>query len=405
MNTSKIEKVVPIKGKIVQKTFILEMACATSSHTITLSDSGVVYSFGFNYYKQLGLGVCENVLIPKEIPNLPKIMKISCGEHFTMCVDVEGYIWSFGYNGYNVLGTDNAEVTLPQKIENIPPVQSIACGFFHTLITTNDSNLWSFGYNEYGQLFLENTINHSKPKKTSFSNVVKISAGKFHSFLQNNNGEIYGCGSNEFGQLGLDPDIFKNQIQPCITFNQIPKIIEFCCGEYHTLVLDKKGKVFSAGSNLHGQLGLNINNQSLFYQIENIPPIKSISCTRQSSFLLDFDGFVWSFGRNVKEILGHKISIFQQFFYTNNKITDAFVPQKNNYLSNIKCISYGCTAEHLLVKDTKNNIFVMGNNGLGQLGLGNTLDVETPQQLNTDYSEIWGDEEFANMNRVKSARK
>ena len=48
----------------------------------------------------------------------------------------------------------------------------------------------------------------------------------------------------------------------------------------------------------------------------------------------------------------------------------------------------------------------MGNNYAGQLGLGNTLDIETPQQVNNDYYEIiWGDEEFAKISRVKSARK
>ena len=42
----------------------------------------------------------------------------------------------------------------------------------------------------------------------------------------------------------------------------------------------------------------------------------------------------------------------------------------------------------------------------GQLGLGNTLDIETPQQVNNDYYEIiWGDEEFGKISRVKSARK
>ena len=204
------------------------MACTAQAHTITLSDSGVAYSFGSNYYNQLGLGlgICEKVLIPKEIPNFPKIKQISCGEHFTMCVDVEGYIWAFGYNGSNNLGIDNhPELTLPQKIENIPPVQSIACGFSHTLIITNDSNLWSLGFNDHGQLFLGNTIKRSRPEKTSFSNVVKVSAGKFHSFLQNNNGEIYGCGSNYFGQLGLDPDNKSNRVKLLIKFQKLLKFV------------------------------------------------------------------------------------------------------------------------------------------------------------------------------------
>ena len=65
-------------------------------NTITLSDVGIVHSFGSNNTGALGLGNKQNVSGPTPIPNLPKINVISCGNYFTVCVDYEGFIWSFG---------------------------------------------------------------------------------------------------------------------------------------------------------------------------------------------------------------------------------------------------------------------------------------------------------------------
>ena len=121
------------------------MACAIGQyHTITISDDGVVYSFGKNNVGQLGLRHNNNVSLPSPICGLPKIMEISCGASFTVCVDYEGGLWSFGDNKYSQLGTGNkSNYNIPQKIEHIPPVRSVSCGLYHTLIITNDSNLWS----------------------------------------------------------------------------------------------------------------------------------------------------------------------------------------------------------------------------------------------------------------------
>ena len=84
------------------------MACATGdTHTITLSDSGKVYSFGRNNTGQLGLGHNKDVFVPSPIRNLPKIMGISCGQFFTVCIDNEGGLWTFGENKFGQLGTGN----------------------------------------------------------------------------------------------------------------------------------------------------------------------------------------------------------------------------------------------------------------------------------------------------------
>ena len=70
------------------------MACASGQfHTITLSDDGIVHSFGRNKEGALGLGHNNHVSLPTPIPNLPKINMISCGGFSTVCVDFEGFIW------------------------------------------------------------------------------------------------------------------------------------------------------------------------------------------------------------------------------------------------------------------------------------------------------------------------
>ena len=84
----------------------MELSCACGfKHTITLSNDGIVYSFGRNYEGALGLGHNFDISIPTPIPDLPKINMISCGMLYTVCVDHEGFIWSFGSHKFGQLGT------------------------------------------------------------------------------------------------------------------------------------------------------------------------------------------------------------------------------------------------------------------------------------------------------------
>ena len=91
------------------------------------------------------MGLSHNQKVPTPIPNLPKISKISCGYNFTVCVDYEGFIWSFGENYYGQLGTgtktnfnvpqlgieNKPNFNVPQKLLDIHPVLSVSCGFGH----------------------------------------------------------------------------------------------------------------------------------------------------------------------------------------------------------------------------------------------------------------------------------
>ena len=372
------------------------MTCSVGqSHTITLSDDGVVYSFGQNDEGQLGLGHKKNVSFPRQIPDLPKIKQVSCGENFTFCVDEEGFIWSFGRNSNGQLGIKSpSSLLIPQKIkEDIPPVVSVSCGYSHTLIITNDSNLWSTGNNKFGQLCLGKEINQSSTfQKTSFSNILKISSGRCYSLIQNDKGEIFSCGFNSSGQCGLG-HFYHPQITPSLIPNLPSNIIEFVCGSFHSLFLDCEGNVFSVGENEDGQLGLGHNQiQNVLNQIPNIPPIQYISCSHDSSYLIDLEGNVWSFGGNRAGQLGQ------------GHRNDRNVPIKIESLKDIQKISYGSCGFHFLAKDSQNKIFVSGHNGYRQLGILDTNAgcAPNPKELNPEYFFIWGE---VVKSKAKSARK
>ena len=390
------------------------MACACgNNHTITLSDTGTVHSFGRNYAGELGLGHDNDVSFPTLIPNLPKINLISCGGNFTVCVDHEGFIWSFGSNAYGQLGTGNTtNFKVPQKLLDIPPVHSVSCGYQHTLIITNDSrsfgnnedhksesfvitvtsdsNLWSYGANNFGQLCHGDTEDRSKPQKTFFSNISKISAGWYHSLFENNKGEIFSCGFNEQGQCGLG-HFNHPQITPIFIPDTPPNIFHFVCGAKHSLFLDSEGNVFSVGSNEEGQLGLGHNgNQNVLNKIPNIPPIQTISCVSSSCYLIDFEGNLWTFGANDYGKLGRGDTM------------EFNTPKIINTLKDIQQISYGCCGNHFLARNSQNQIFGTGYNYYGQLGTRHTQSEPIPKEMDSQFSSIWRDEFHT---RAKSARK
>ena len=373
-----------------------KVLCATGGfHTITLSDDGTVYGFGWNDDGQLGcnddgIALTKINTLPTPIPNLPIITEVNCGFKFTVCIDEFGYIWSFGANEFGQLGLGNTKNTRsPQQITDIPPVKHISCGLQHVITITDDNNLWSFGDNSQGQLCIGNKIQQNKPIQTSFTNVSYISAGGVYSLFQSNN-EVYACGYNLYGQLGLGNTISCDE--PSLIPNQPKNTVQLSCGYYHSLVLDEEGNVFSTGNDTHGQLGIGSNiNMNVFTKVSQIPPIERISCVSNSSYLIDFDGNVWSFGHNNQGQLGHGNELVKN------------VPTKIEALKNIKQISIGYSGSHFLAKDSHDKIFVNGNNDYGQLGTGTSgKPISNPTQLNPDYFNIWG---YEIKSRAKSARK
>ena len=94
------------------------------------------------------------------------------------------YLYSFGRNYYGQLGLgDTTDRTSPTKV-GTDTWTAIATGYYHSLAINSDGYLYSFGLNNYGQLGLGNTSNRSSPTKVGTDTWTAVAAGYYHSLAR-----------------------------------------------------------------------------------------------------------------------------------------------------------------------------------------------------------------------------
>ena len=139
------------------------------------------------------------------------------------------------------------------------------------------------------------------------------------------------------------------------------KIIGASGGTAHTVLLDESGNVWTAGNNLHGQLGRqtakNVNPK--FEKVaDGISGVKitAIAAGSRYTVLLDESGNVWTAGSNGYGELGRE---------TNGMSSSVFGKADLQGATAAKFIAAGGTT---IVIDTDGNVRTSGINGHGQLG-------------------------------------
>lgn len=188
-------------------------AVASQFYSLFLTDNGEVYSCGLGEVGALGHGDFDNQELPKKIAALDdiSIKQISARSSHSLVLSNTGEVYSFGLNDVGQLGhgdvTENLNTpTLIEFFRDIP-ILKIATGSAHSLVLTRDEKkLYGFGYNNSAQLGRVTVkTNVAKPvhiKLLDNTNIIEISAGRAHSLVRTEDGEIYSFGWGQSGQLG-----------------------------------------------------------------------------------------------------------------------------------------------------------------------------------------------------------
>ncbi|NWY12947.1 HERC5 ligase, partial [Aphelocoma coerulescens] len=157
----------------------LAQIAAGGAHSITVSLSGAVYSWGKNSFGQLGLGDTKDRDCPSYVGALEhwKTVFISCGADHTAALSKEGLVCTFGAGGSGQLGHNSTRnELLPRVVAELwgARVSQIACGRWevpmkcllgqHTLVYVPSlDKFYFFGSGDEGQLEDESKPNQLIP--------------------------------------------------------------------------------------------------------------------------------------------------------------------------------------------------------------------------------------------------
>ncbi|MDC3221472.1 hypothetical protein OAT97_00025 [Gammaproteobacteria bacterium] len=148
---------------------------------------------------------------------------------------------------------------------NVKSVSISSDGTPHSLLLTEDGDVYATGFNQHGQLCLgSDQETYTTWQKTNISNIDKIFAYRNVSFaVEKNTGDLYVCGNNQHTQLGIT-DADNSSIINRWTRVLIDNVIDVQASKSDNwsffFALQKDGYVKGIGYNHTGQLGLGESN-------------------------------------------------------------------------------------------------------------------------------------------------
>ena len=303
--------------------------------------------------------------------------KMACalGAYHTITLSADGSAYSFGRNTKGALGLGHYEnVSLPTPIPNLPQISLVSCGFNFTVCVDYEGFIWSFGENDCGQLGTGNKTDYKLPQKVlNIPPVVSVSCGDSHTLIITNDSNLWSCGRNNYGQLcNLNLDTEDLSKPQQTSYSSISKI---STGANHSLFQNNKGEIFACGNNGDGQCGFRINHNSPQVTVSLIlgesSNIVQFICGNYHNLFLDSGGNVFSVGNNFFGQLG------LGHYRNQNKLNK--IPN----IPPIKIIS--CVSSSCYMIDFEGNLWTFGDTTYGQLGQGYDLEMETnvPKIVNT----------------------
>ena len=281
----------------------------------------------------------------------------TCGFNHTITLSDDGSVHSFGINRGGALGLGhNNNISLPTQIPDLPQINMISCGWNFTVCVDYEGFIWSFGSNSCGQLGTGNTTNFNVPQKILGIPPVLSVSCGYKHTLMITDDDNL-WSCGDNGSGQLCHGDTKNPLMPQQTlFSNISKISAGCG---HSLFQNNNGEIFACGYNRHGQCGLGHfkDPQTIPSLIPNATSnIVHFVCGSDHNLFLDSEGNVFSVGGNHYGQLGLGHNTKQNEL---NKIPN--IPP-------IKTIS--CTDASSYLIDCEDNLWSFGLNAFGQLGHG-----------------------------------
>ena len=356
---------------------IKQIACGYY-HTMILKYDGRLYACGHNTYGQLGTGDTTNLSTFTQVYS--NVEQVYCSRYSTFIITRDKRLLACGDSSSGQLGLDListegdavkvlnfTEVT--QGIPNVDDIKYMICKESTSAILTKDGRLFGCGYDYNYTLSAVNGSMRSVFIESEINNIKDFYLGVNSSFFLKNDGTLWAGGNNSCGELGLGHTDNPYAILQ-VPFDDVNNIQDIIPGYCVSFILKNDNTLWVSGNGNHSEVPDNtsFSSNSFIQASSNITNIVLATlATGRFSLLVKDDGYLYGCGTDLQGCFG-----LNDYELYNTSIT-------NLSLNDIKDIFVSSDSAYILKND--GSLLVSGNNGYGQLGLGDTTDRTTFTQV------------------------
>lgn len=391
----------------------------TTTTPVPVKDS--FYSFGYNNFGQLGLNDIENRLKPTYASgpvygNTENLWnEISLGYYHTLAISKSGDLFSFGYNYYGQLGNGEFGVgknkRKPTLVNSGISWERVSAGAYHSLAIGDNGKLFCFGSNAHGSLGLGDTNFRKDITELNsgyiYENISPVSSGRIindrlllnykpgDSYLEN---KLYTLPLNSSVVISTDPGYYVAVLNRgktnLIAYSGVPNnplttsILKTVTGtDYDGEYVFYNGNISLRSIGNYDSVSLYFYNVVLdsfsYYggkdiiRFEDKTGWTNISAGHYHSLGIK-NGYLYSWGNNAFGQLGLGDNL--------DRYKPTLVSTENNWVS----VSAG-NYHSLAIKNNAGTyeLYTFGKNDYGQLGLNSTLpQIKIPTKINSSFNEI-----------------
>jgi len=225
--------------------------------------------------------------------------------HALLLTDENGALWcrfrnecnQLGFKAPELMNKDYEELTLNDffaeqglRVSYISPTNCLECR--HMFVKTGDYEIYAFGNNGNAQCgFKDDSEDEDEDEATDSYwdpprlierfvaekiNIVEIRKGDYHSVFLSDRGRLFGCGSNHAFQLGHEDDsvtfaeIVDLSQHLALPSSFVLPVDQIECTDCATFLVDATRKLYAVGLNWHGEFGSSIELGEATHQVTPI---------------------------------------------------------------------------------------------------------------------------------------
>ncbi|EFJ11310.1 hypothetical protein SELMODRAFT_426505 [Selaginella moellendorffii] len=386
-------------------------AIAGPGHSIVVTKTGAVYTFGSSSSGQLGHGSLDEEWRPRLLRSLQgvRIIQATAGVGRTMLISDTGRVYAFGKDSFGdpeYGGPGSKNINTPQIVESLNGIFVVqaAIGNFFTAVLSREGRVYTFSWGADAKLGHQTEPEDQKPQllRGALENkpVVQIAAGYCYLLAltcQSTGMAVYSVGCGLGGKLGHGTRSDERWPKMIEHFQHLRlQPIAVAAGAWHAAVVSEDGRVCTWGWGRYGCLGHGNEDCELLPKVvESLQGVKAVHVATgdYTTFVVTDAGEVFSCGCGESSSLGHLSGATEgQANRHANVLRPELVSslkQRNEKVLQISLTNSVTWNAHTFALCDSGRLFAFGAGDKGQLGtelLDNESERGTPELVDIDLS-------------------